>query len=82
MIVLVILRELQCFFAAAVARARGVLFLPPSPSDANVVGAREVRRGGGTLAAEGDFIQIHRIISLRSGGRRKVPTAIAKAMER
>ncbi len=52
------LRELQCFFAAAAAKASGDLPFPPSPSDAKVVGAREVRRGG-TVVAEGDFIETH-----------------------
>ncbi len=82
MIVLVELRELKCFFAAAAAKARGGLPLPPSPSDAKAVGARKVRRGGGVVVAKGDFIEIHYIICVRSGGRRKVPTAIAKDMER
>ena len=55
---LIILRVLQCILLVLPLKPREVSLRHPSPSDAKVVGAREMRRGGGTVVAEGDFIEI------------------------
>ena len=54
---LIILRVLQCILLVLPLKPGEVSLRHPPPSDAKVVGARNVRRGEATGVAEGDLIE-------------------------